>query len=176
MRTDIVFTLTGPDRVGIVEDVTGALLSIGGSVGTSRMARLGGAFAILMSATLPAARAGELESALGDLVSQGYKLTIESATEAPETAYEGWATYRIELSGADHEGIVHEIAHGLSQRGINIESIETWTSRASVTGSPLFNMTATVMVPPSLDAAAWMADLAEAGEHANVDITVTPAE
>src|SRR5258708_18727058 len=29
------------------------------------------------------------------------------------------------LTGADHEGLIHEIAHHLSQRDINIESMDT---------------------------------------------------
>ncbi len=53
MRTDIVFTLTGTDRIGIVEEVTGVLLGLEGNVETSRMVRLGGEFALLMLVSLP---------------------------------------------------------------------------------------------------------------------------
>ena len=56
MRTSIVLTLTGPDRVGIVEDVTGILLAVDANVDTSRMAHLGGEFAILMLLSMPAER------------------------------------------------------------------------------------------------------------------------
>ena len=48
MQKTFVLTLTGPDRIGFVEKVTGLLLERGGNVETSRMARLGGEFAILM--------------------------------------------------------------------------------------------------------------------------------
>jgi len=53
MKRNLVLTLTGPDRIGIVEKVTGLLLERGGNVETSRMARLGGEFAVLMLVSLP---------------------------------------------------------------------------------------------------------------------------
>ena len=42
MRTNIVFTLTGTDRIGLVNDLTELLLALDGNVEASRMARLGG--------------------------------------------------------------------------------------------------------------------------------------
>ncbi|MDZ4063169.1 MAG: ACT domain-containing protein, partial [Coriobacteriia bacterium] len=142
MRTNIMFTLTGPDRVGIVEEVTGALLKLGANVETSRMARLGGEFAILMLVTLPETRQDEVQPALSYLSEQGYTITTRPTGEAIGHAPADRHTHKIEVVGADHEGIIHEIAQGLSQRGINIESMETGTTRAPVSGTPLFTMTA----------------------------------
>ena len=65
MRSDIVLTLTGTDRVGIVEEVTKVLLDLGANVETSRMARLGGEFAMLMLTSVSPNQASELEAALG---------------------------------------------------------------------------------------------------------------
>ena len=48
MQRNLVLTLTGPDRIGIVEGVTKLLVDRDGNVEMSRMARLGGEFAILM--------------------------------------------------------------------------------------------------------------------------------
>lgn len=172
MRTQIMLTLTGPDRVGIVEDVTKALLSVEANVETSRMARLGGEFATLMLLAVPSEKVGDLDTALSPLVAEGYKLTATATAHAPE-AHAGWLSYTIEVSGADHEGIVHEVAHGLSQRGITIESADTSVSSAAVTGTALFAMTAEVLVPPALTDTDWITDVIEAGEVANVDVAVT---
>lgn len=173
MRTDIVFTLTGPDRVGIVEDVTRAMLDLGGNVGTSRMARLGGEFAILMLVSLPAERAEDVESAFSAMVAQGYKVSMGPAS-SPAAA--GGLAYRIDVEGADHEGIVHEIAAGLSRAGINIESMETGVREAPVTGTPLFFMNAVVAVPASLSESDWTAGLVAAGDDAGVDVQISLAE
>lgn len=172
MRTEIMFTLTGPDRVGIVEEVTSALLQVDANVETSRMVRLGGEFATLMLLSLPAEKVSGLDDALSALVAHGYKVTT-TATSQRAAHYAGWSSFTIEVAGADHEGIVHEIARGLSQRGITIESADTSVSSAAVTGLPLFAMTAEVLVPPALVDSDWIADVIDAGETANVDVAVT---
>jgi glycine cleavage system transcriptional repressor len=176
MRTNIVFTLTGPDRVGLVEEVTRVMLELDGNVETSRAVRLGGEFAILMLVTLPAERVAELDSAFLHLTSSGYRMTFGETEDTYEAAHRGWLSYRIEVRGADHEGIIHEIAHGLSQRGINIESMDTGTAEAAVSGTPLFFMTALVAMPPELPESEWLPELQDAASHANVDVNVTPAE
>lgn len=171
MRRNIVFTLTGPDRVGLVEEVTRLMLELGGNVETSRAVRLGGEFAILMLVALPADKASELDAAFLHLTSSGYRMTV-GETEAIGESSQGWLPYRIEVRGADHEGIIHDIAAGLSQRGINIESMDTGTSAASVSGAPLFHMTALVAVPQKLPEGDWLPELEEAASQANVDVNV----
>jgi glycine cleavage system transcriptional repressor len=172
MRTDVVFTLTGPDRIGIVEEVTRVLLELGGNVGTSRMARLGGEFAILMLTTFDHDRRADLDAAFAPLVSQGYKVTIGQTDADTASVHAGWLPYQVQVTGADHEGIVHEVAAGLSRLGINIESAETSTSSAPVSGAALFTMTAQVLVPPSVEETDWIAALSAAGDESNVDVEV----
>src|SRR4051812_15184095 len=150
MHSQFVLSLTGPDRIGIVERVTGLLLERGGNVETSRMARLGGEFAILMLVTLPAGRSADLETILESLTAQGYKVTTTPSQRTYAEAHPGWLPYRIEVNGADHEGIIHEVARYLSQRGISIESMDSESAPAPTSGVPLFAMTAQVVVPPSL--------------------------
>lgn len=173
MPTNIVLTLTGPDRVGIVEEVTGILLGLEANVGTGRMARLGGEFAILMLATVPDERVGELGDAFDSLIGEGYRVTTSPTTEIERR---DWPVYNVEVSGADHEGIVHEIVRGLSAQGINIESMETGTVGAPVSGTPLFFMNAVVAVPPAVEDAGWVAELEDAADRANVDVEVSPAD
>lgn len=173
MPSTIVFTLTGPDRVGIVEEITSVLLGLGGNIETSRMERLGGEFAMLVLLALPADKVGDLDAALSHLTGQGYKLTTSATDEGAADAFADWVPYQVEVHGADHEGIIHDVAAGISQRGINIESMETGTSRAPVSGVTLFNMSALVLVPPGLADTDWIAALDEAGQRANVDVEVT---
>jgi len=173
MRTNIVFTLTGPDRIGIVEAVTGLLLAHGGNVETSRMARLGGEFAMLMLVTVPSGRLAALDSALEKLADRGYKVTTGRTDRTWAESHRGWLPFQIEVQGADHEGIVHQIAAYLSERGINIESMDTGTTRAPVSGTPLFFMTALVAVPPEVAGRDWVSALENAGHGLNVDIRVS---
>jgi len=172
MRSNIVFTLTGTDRIGIVETVTKLLLSLGGNVETSRMARLGGEFAMLMLVAIESEQLASLEQGVAQLTAEGFKVTVTETGKAQAEPHTGWSPFRIEVVGADHEGIIHQVALYLSQRGITIESMETETAPAPLSGSPLFTMTAFVLVPPSLVGQGWEAALAEAGDRENVDITV----
>lgn len=175
MRENIVFTLTGKDRIGIVDEVTKLMLDLGGNVETSRMARLGGEFAILMLVSLPARQLARLEKASAALVAQGYKITTSQTERTYAEAHPGWRPFQIEVLGADHEGIVHNVAHYLSERGINIESMDAGTTSAPVTGTALFFMTALVAVPPELAGQTWESQLQDVARSLNVEIRVSAA-
>ena len=176
MRVNVIFTLTGKDRVGLVEEVTRLLLELGGNVETSRMARLGGEFAILVLVSMPSEQLAGLDKTANRLTAEGFKVTTTQTEPTQAAMPPGSKPYQIEVQGADHEGIVHEIARSLAERGINIESMETGTVRAPISGSPLFTMTARVTVPPGLVDQAWEAALEEAGHRLNVDVEVSPLE
>jgi glycine cleavage system transcriptional repressor len=176
MQTNLVLTLTGPDRIGIVEDVTGLLVARGGNVEVSRMARLGGEFAILMLVSIPAEHVADLETDLESLPARGYKVTTTLVQPSRADVQAGWIPYRIEVHGADHEGIIQEVAHYLSQRGINIESMDSETTPAPISGVPLFTMTAEIAVPPRLAGQGWDAGLEDLGSHLNVEIRVAEVE
>jgi glycine cleavage system transcriptional repressor len=172
MRTNIVLTLTGPDRIGIVEMVTEMLLDHDGNVEISRMTRLGGEFAILMLVSVPSEQLAGLEKDVEKLVTMGYKVTTCRTEKTYAETHPGWLPHEIEVHGADHEGIIHQVARYLSEHGINIISMDTGTTQAPVSGSPLFTMTALVVVPPVMAGQNWEADLKEMGHHLNVDISV----
>lgn len=174
MRTNIVFTLTGPDRVGIVESVTKMLLDHGSNVESSRMARLGGEFAMLMLVSIPSEQLAGLDKDVEGLTAKGYKVTTSQTEPGYIETPPGSLPFQIEVEGADHEGIVHEVARYLSERGINIESMESAVTPAPHSGTPLFSMTALVAVPQDLASQRWQAALADVGNRLNVEITVSP--
>lgn len=173
MQKTFVLTLTGPDRIGFVDEVTGLLLERGGNVETSRMARLGGEFAILMLVTIPTDQLPRLENDLEGLVARGYKVTTTPVEQTLYESHTGWLPYRIEVQGADHEGIIHEVAHYLSEHGISIESVDSECTPGPTSGVPLFAMTARVVVPPGLTGKGWEDGLDELGDRRNLDITVS---
>ena len=172
MQRNLVLTLTGPDRIGIVENVTGLLVAPRRQREISRMARLGGEFAILMLVSVPSERIAGLESDLERLTAQGYKVTTTQPERTYAESHPGWLPYRIEVHGADHEGIIQEVARYLSHRGINIESMDSETTPAPISGVPLFTMTAEVAVPPDLAGQGWEAGLEEISSQLNLEIRV----
>jgi glycine cleavage system transcriptional repressor len=176
MHTNIVLTLTGTERIGLVEEITKLLLDLDGNVETSRMARLGGEFAIMMLVAIPAGQLADLDRKIEYLTTQGYKVTTSKTEQTYAEAHPGWLSYQIDVQGADHEGIIHQVAQHLSQRGINIESLDTATAPAPISGTPLFTMTALVAVPPDLPGQDWKVVLEEVGHQLNVVIKVTAAK
>jgi glycine cleavage system transcriptional repressor len=173
MPKTFILTLTGPDKIGFVDEVTGLLLERGGNVDTSRMARLGGEFAILMLVSMPAQHFPSLENDLEGLVARGYKVTTTPVEQTRDEIHTGWLPYRIEVQGADHEGIIHEVAHYLSENSINIESVDSECTPGPTSGVPLFAMTARVIVPPGLAGKRWQAGLDEIVDRMNLDIRVS---
>ncbi|MDA3936996.1 MAG: transcriptional regulator [Actinomycetota bacterium] len=171
MTTDIVFTLTGADRVGVVQEVTSILLGLDANIETSRMVRLGGEFAVLMLLCLPEENVARIEGAFAGLAERGFRITTSDTDRRAYETHIEWPTYRIEVQGADHEGIIHEISQGLARRGITIESVETSTTDAPMSGTHLFSMTGIIAIPPSLSEEDWAEALASAGQAAGVDVT-----
>lgn len=172
MNKDIVLTLMGHDRVGIVKEITNILVKHGGNVVNSRMARLGGEFAMLALISLAEKDLAALEADLQKLRGEGFQITLFPTENNYAEKYAGWLPYQIEVLGADHEGIIYEIAHYLAQQGINFEDVETTTAPAPMSGTPLFKMQATVLVPPKLPFHKWSDALEEIGDKLNVTVEI----
>ena len=176
MRTHIVLTATGADRVGIIHDVTELLFGLNANVETSRMVSLGGEFALLMLFSLPSEQLPHLGTVTETLETQGYTVKTIQKQQAQAESLPGWLSYQVDVGGADHEGILHQIAHQFSRYGINIEALESGTERAPFGGTPLFTLSVHVAVPPSLPGRAWITALEDVGRRLNIDIKVLPAE
>jgi glycine cleavage system transcriptional repressor len=172
MKKDIVMTVTGPDRVGLVDHITKLLLEYEANIEASRMARLGGEFAMLMLVSLPEQKFAALGEGVDGLCQEGFEVVIRPTKRGVSAKYAGWKAYQIKVSGADHEGIIHQITHYLAQQGINIEAMDTEVLNAPMSGTPLFTMTAVVFAPPNLSAD-WREALAEVGDDLNVDTEVS---
>ena len=171
MSKNVVLTLTGKDKIGLVGDVTNIIVKRGGNVEASRMAHLGGEFAMLMLITVTDAEFSNLDRDFQALRGEGYQLTLLQ-TEADSKKYAGWLPYEIEVTGADHEGIIHEVSHHLATQGINIESMDTSSTPAPMSGTPLFMMKGVVLVPPKLHFHEWSDALEEIGDKLNVNVQI----
>lgn len=146
---DLVLTLIGPDRPGIVEAIAEPIARHGGNWLESRMAHLAGRFAGILRIEVPAGREAALTGALRGLEASGLKLTIESGPAREAEA--GARTFVLELVGLDRPGIVREISHALAGRGVNIEELTTDRTTAPMSGELLFRSRARVTLPARTD-------------------------
>jgi len=173
MPKRFVLTLTGSDRIGVVEHVSELILDCGGDVQASRMGRLGGEFAMLLLVSVPENEAEHLSENAEILSGEGFKVTLTETEWGVSARRKDWLPYRIEVSGANHEGLIHEIAEYLSEQGINIESIDTSVVPAPMSGAPLFTMEAVVVVPPDLPKNKWQDNLEEVADRLNVELEMS---
>ena len=174
MQKNMVFTITGPDKIGLVERVSRIVADHAGNIEASRMAHLGGEFAMLMLVKINEEQMDDLTRQFEKLKTEGYEVTGAITGHEDPAKYKGWLPYKIEVTGADHEGIIHRIASFLSRSGFNIEKINTDTVIAPVSGTALFTMDAIFLVPADKPFAGWHKSLQALGEELNVEIEVAP--
>jgi glycine cleavage system regulatory protein len=167
---DLVLTLIGPDRPGLVEAVAQPIAAHGGNWLESRMAHLAGQFAGILRVEVPDAKAPALADALRGLEAQGLHVTVELGP--PAAAPPARRTLVVDLVGLDRPGIVREISHVLAERDVNIEDLVTDRSPAPMSAEMLFRWRARVNVPGGLDAAALRTRLEKLAQDLMVQVTL----
>jgi len=172
--TDLVLTLLGPDRPGIVELVAGVISAHGGNWLESRMSHLAGKFAGILRAELPADRVAAALVALAALETRGLKVTAETAAGGAAATAE--RRMEFELVGLDRPGIVREISQLLASNGVNVEDLITNRTSAPMSGEMLFEARAHVRVPPTTDVARLRAELERLASDLVVEVKLTVLE
>ena len=76
----------------------------------------------------------------------------------------------------DHPGIVYRISNVLSSMGVNIESMETKTYSAPISGTPIFQLEANLAVPTRTNVNQLRERFAEIQREENIDIDLTAAK
>jgi glycine cleavage system regulatory protein len=143
---DVVLTLIGPDRPGLVEAVAEIVAAHGGNWLESRMAHLAGKFAGVLRAEVPPEQREALTRALAGLETRGLKVVVE--TGAPRQA--AGRTLALELVGLDRPGLVKEISQLLAAHGVNVEELTTDRTSAPMSGEMLFRARARLHVPANV--------------------------
>jgi glycine cleavage system transcriptional repressor len=174
MRRQLVLTASGPDRPGILEQFTSVIVKHRGNVDASRVVRLGGDFALLMFVSAPEDEIEALDAGLDRLQEHRFAVTTQLSEADHDRDEAGGTLCAITVLGADHLGIIHQIARYLAEQGISIDTMNTEVMAAPMSGTPLFTMSAVVRVPPRLT----LDDLRDAlefiGEEVGVDTKVFP--
>lgn len=172
-RPGLVLTAIGPDRPGLVNSLAAFVARRSGNIEDTRMAKLGGEFAVLMLVTGTTQALAELErdervisTELG--VACSFKRTQSVALSS------GARAYRLTLSATDRPGIVEGISQLLAARQINVASLSSRVVHAPLTGTPLFELEADLELPPNVNVAEFRRGLEEACERENIDHTLAP--
>jgi glycine cleavage system transcriptional repressor len=168
----LVVTAIGRDKRGTVEKITDVVVAHHANIEESKMARLGGEFAVIMLLSLSDENQDKIISGFEGLQAHGLMIACRTTDFSRLQKFMEYVPYEIMVVGADHEGIVNHIARYLASEQINIEEMDTTVTHAPNTGTPLFAMSARVQAPPELSLGQLRSKLATVGEALDVDIDV----
>jgi glycine cleavage system transcriptional repressor len=170
-RRYTVFTAVGADRPGLVQEISQAIHDAGANLEDSRMAVLGGEFAIivLISGEQPAIerlrdQCSKLEGRLALRVSMHDTRPAGSAPVAPR--------HRLRVTGVDRPGIVLAVSKILASRGINVASLESRLTNAPESGTPMFSLTTEIQVPSEVALSSLQRELAAVCDEENLDFVL----
>ena len=150
----LVITAVGPDRAGLVDDLTAHLRDANVNIGDSRMARLGGQFALIMEVEGDAAQLDALRANLPGAGERfGLTITLAAQDDTTDDSAESadTTTCRVTVTAKDRPGIVHKVAHTLYSFDANIEDLTTHPLEGEYGATPTFNMSLTVTLPKQTD-------------------------
>lgn len=171
----IILTAVGPDRAGIVADLSKRVHDLGANLADSRMVNMRGHFALLAMVEGPADALARLRDALTkDKSTLGLSLEIADADREAPTG--SGIPYCLKTYSADQPGIVARVTAVLRHHGVNVEELSTRIESAPFAGTPLFTMEATVLVPPSTSVRKLREELDALGASIPCDIDLDRAD
>ena len=164
----VILTAIGPDRPGLVDQISEYVFARAGNIEDSRMVNLRGRFAVMMLI-------GGDSTALDKLRAEAAALSKQTALEvelhdAPPGHRGGTAVaYRLTGTTIDQPGLVNRIAKLLRGMNVNIESLETQLRPAPYTGSPMFEMELILSVPQATPVNQLRQIVGNACDELNID-------
>lgn len=173
MQNLLVITALGEDRPGIVDALSKIISDSGCSILDSRMTVLGGEFAAIQ---LVSGKWNELAKLETQLSCAGRDLDLHwKRTTPPRTSTE-LMPYAVDVIAMDQPGIVQQLAHFFSTRGINIRDLSTSRYPAAHTGTPMFSAHITLDVPGKMHIAMLREEFLEFCDHLNLDAIFEPVK
>ncbi len=165
-KTQLVMTLIGKDRPGLVQALAHEVEAQGGNWLESRMAVLAEHFAGILRVEVPTGQVDALQRALSSMEQLGVKLTVLESSVTQSLPPRQPA--RLELTGYDRPGIVAKITEVLAGQNVNIDELETSLEQAAMSGQPTFTARAALKVPGS----STLDEVSEALETIGADLMV----
>jgi glycine cleavage system regulatory protein len=164
----LIFTVTAPDKPGLVEQIASCIANHGGNWLESRMAHLAGQFAGIVRVDVPAESQNDLRSALQGL-SHGIRVQFADVGGEP-VSYSKPIT--MELVGNDRPGIVRDVTRLLSEQGVNVERLVTSVEPAPMSNETLFRAQALLGLPVNLSLDALQERLETLADELMVELKI----
>lgn len=174
-KEHLILTAVGPDRVGLVEKISEFISRHECNIEDSKMAVFCGEFAVILLISGDGANLVKIGRDYRAIETET-GLAISIKTPSARTPSQAMLPYKLTASCMDHPGIVYRISNALSSLGVNIESMETMTYAAPVSGTPIFQLEANIAVPTRTNINHLRERFAEIQREENIDIDLAPAK
>jgi glycine cleavage system regulatory protein len=140
----LVISLLGPDRPGIVDQVSDLILNHGGNWQASSMSHLVGLFAGILEISVPDEQSVSLTNQLQSL--PNLQVLVAEGVESSSNQ----KTLNVCVTSNDRPGIVREVSRALNQYGVNVLHLETHFESAPNWGHPLFKAEYLISLPTEI--------------------------
>ena len=170
----LIITAIGPDRPGIVGQVTGHLHDAAANVLDSRMVNLRGQFALLLLIEAPDDALAKLRQSLPTLADTiGLRLTVTDST-TPAGPLPG-IPFKLKTYSLDQPGIIHRVSDLLREFAVNIEDLAARQESAPFAGDPLFLMEMRLTIPAGVSIQTVRSKVQSLCDSLNCDVDFEPA-
>ncbi len=167
MDHSLVMTVLGPDRPGLLAELSETIYSHGGSWFESKLARFAGQFAGILRFDCPDEKHDEMLEALGSL--ENLNVQVVKEVKVPHRIVK---KLNFDVHGHHHPGIVRAISSVIAKIGGNLEELSTERDAAPQPGHVFFRTVGTVAVVEELDPQEFELGLQALG--ADITVSVEP--
>jgi glycine cleavage system transcriptional repressor len=159
----------------LVSEIASAIHGAGANLEDSRMAILGGEFALLLLLSGAESAASAVERAAGPL---GEKLGLHVLLKRTGRRQQqrDFLPYRISVTGFDRPGIVLLVSEILARRGVNVASLQSHLSFVPESGTPMFVLEADLQVPSEAALVELQRELSAECDEENLDLSLEKAD
>ena len=131
---EVILTLIGPDRTGIVARMAAIVEGQDGNWLDSRMIRMGGYFSGILKIALPEAKISSFGGEVFKFMKEvGYQYSVQPV-DLDSSDFVGQSV-QLKLSGQDHPGIVHAIFNACKDSSVNVDELKTGLKAAPWSGT-----------------------------------------
>ena len=167
-KSYLVLTAVGPDRPGLVSEISSLVHNAGANLEDSRMAILGGEFALLVLISGEEQAMREV-AARGEALGARLGLRLLTKPTTSRQAARDFLPFHFRVTGVDRPGIVQRVAGVLAGRGVNVASLDSRLEFAPESGTPMFILEANLQVPSALALEDLRRELSKACEEESWD-------
>ncbi len=174
MEKLMAISAMGPDRAGLIRDLSQAVTAAGGSIRESRMIALGSEFAAVMLVSGNWHTVNKIRDRLEQL-QRDTGLTLSVRDTEPRTL-EPSAPYNIDVVTLDQEGIVLRLSSFFANRTLEIAEMNTRRYNAPHTGAAMFSVQMVVNLPAQIHVATLREEFLDFCDEHNLDAVMEPAQ